>query len=139
MAFTVKSCRVHFQQRFARWSVTCYVLTIFHTLFLTNCVMCSKYIHSKLFSVCRNIKIMCWTNMTVKLFPVLLMSVYKRKSHFRRHSNIDGCFQSTVAKCSVQELFTVYKNKNIFVHKSNTKQIVTVGTAGSTIIPCNWR
>jgi hypothetical protein len=61
------------------------------------------------------------TYFDIELVTVFFLWLYKRKPHFCFHSLINECIHPVKVKCSVQELFDVYKNKNIAtIRKPNT-------------------
>jgi len=58
----------------------------------------------------------------IELVAVFFVWLYICKPHFRFHSHINECIHPVIVKCSVQELFEVYKNKNMAtIHKSCTR------------------
>jgi hypothetical protein len=53
------------------------------------------------------------TYYAIELVAVFFVWLYRRKPHFHFHSLINECIHPVIVKCSVQELFEFYKNKNI--------------------------
>lgn len=61
--------------------------------------------------------------------------LHNRKPYFRSYSSIDECIQSLVYKCSAQELFKVYKYKNIVkINEAVSRQNVIILTTDSVML-----